>query len=266
MNRATALLAVNYVIGGIGGDLDLGDPTLLSYLQARFRFHQTSGRRYFKTRTHRKSSLQSIFEDDLRECEDDTHWMNDVEFKRKYRCSRPVLDKIVQKIETSDVFKRGARGPAQAPVKHQLMLLLHFLGKEGESNESQRNQFKVSYGGSEKCRDRVVQSLIDIRDEYIKWPTENERKQIALRIEREFLLPNCIGLMDGTLLPLGIAPSCSDAADYSGRKFPYSLTVCVINDDKQKIRAYLSGFPVSTHDNEEWRNVIHKKMFQYMVW
>ena len=32
--------------------------------------------------------------------------------------------------------------------------------------------------------------------------------------------------MDGTLLRLGIAPSCSDAADYSGRKFLYSLTVC----------------------------------------
>ena len=134
LNRATALLAVNYVISGIGGDLDLEDPTLLSYLQARFCFHQTSGRRYFKTRIHRKSALQNIFEDDLWECEDDTHWMNDVEFKRKYRCSRPVLDIIVQKIETSDVFKRGGRGPAQIPVKHQLMLLLHFLGKEGESN------------------------------------------------------------------------------------------------------------------------------------
>ncbi|KAL7520303.1 hypothetical protein ACHAWX_005032 [Stephanocyclus meneghinianus] len=65
--------------------------------------------------------------------------------------------------------------------------------------------------------------------------------------------------MDGTLLPLGIAPSCSDAADYSGRKFPYSLTVCVINDDKRKIRAYLSGFPGSTHDNRVWRNMIQNQ-------
>ena len=103
-------------------------------------------------------------------------------------------------IETNDVFKRGTQGSAQMSVKHQLMLLLHFLGKEGESNASQQNQFKVSYGASEKCQDRVVQSLIDIRDEYIKWPIENERKQIAQRIEREFLLPNCIGLMDRTLL------------------------------------------------------------------
>ena len=37
--------------------------------------------------------------------------MNDVEFKRKYRCSRHMLDKIVEKLETNDIFKRGARGP-----------------------------------------------------------------------------------------------------------------------------------------------------------
>ena len=183
LNRATALLPVNYVIGKIEQDLDLEDLTLLSYLQARSRFHKMSGKCYFKVWKHQKSTLQNIFEGDIRECEDDTHWMNDAEFKRKYRCSHPVLDKIVQKIETNDVFKRATRGPAQMSVKHQLMLLLHFLGKEGESNASQRNQFKVSYGASDKCRDRVVQSLIDIRDEYIKWPTENERKQIALWIE-----------------------------------------------------------------------------------
>ena len=200
--------------------MDQEDPTFVSYLQARSQFHTTSGRPYFKTRKHRKSVLQNIFQDDLWECEDDTHWMNDVEFKRKYKCSRPGLDEIVQKIELHDVFKRGTQGPAQMLVKQQPMLLLDFLGKEGESNASQRNQFRISYGASEKCRGRVVQSLIDIRDEYIKWPTENEWKQIAQRIEREFLLPNCIGLMDGTLLPLGIAPSCSNAADYSGTKFP----------------------------------------------
>ena len=114
LNRATALLAVNYDIDGIGENLDLEDPTLVSYLQARSRFHKTSGRRYFKTWKNRKSVLQNIFEDDLRECEDDMHWMNDVEFKRKYRCSHPLLDKIVQKIKTSDVFKRRATDTSQA--------------------------------------------------------------------------------------------------------------------------------------------------------
>ena len=81
-----------------------------------------------------------------------------IEFKRKYRCSRPMLNKIVEMIETNDIFTKGARGPKQIPVKHQLMLLLHFLGKEGDLNASQQNQFKVSYGTCEKCWDRVVQS------------------------------------------------------------------------------------------------------------
>ena len=63
--------------------------------------------------------------------------MNDSEFKRKYRVTRATLDKIPAAIETNEVFAKGARGPKQIPVKHQLMVLLHFLGKEGESNESQ---------------------------------------------------------------------------------------------------------------------------------
>ena len=84
LNRATALLAVNFVIDGTGEILDLEDPILVSYLQARSRFHKTSGKHHFKAQKHRKSTLQNIFEGDLQECEDDTHWMNDVEFKRKY--------------------------------------------------------------------------------------------------------------------------------------------------------------------------------------
>jgi hypothetical protein len=57
----------------------------------------------------------------------------------------------------------------------------------------------------------------------------------AKKYEKSFHFPNCIGLMDGTLLPMALEPSSEDAADYHGRKFPYSLTVLVINDDKQRI-------------------------------
>eukprot|EP00804_Cyclotella_cryptica_P011927 CCRYP_004401-RA/>CCRYP_004401-RA protein AED:0.50 eAED:0.57 QI:0/0/0/0.5/0/0/2/0/152 len=112
------LVDVNYVIDGTGENLDLQDPTVVSYPHARSRFHKTLGRHYFKTQKHWKSTLRNIFEDDLWECEDDMHWMKDAEFQRKYRCSCPVLDKIVQKIETNDAFKRGTRGPAQMSVKH----------------------------------------------------------------------------------------------------------------------------------------------------
>ena len=63
-------------------------------------------------------------------------------------------------------------------------------------------------------------------------------------------------MMDDTLLELGITPRCDDKADYSGRKFRYSLTVNVINDDKRRIRGYLSGYLGTTQDKRVWRNMV----------
>eukprot|EP00804_Cyclotella_cryptica_P017405 CCRYP_016634-RA/>CCRYP_016634-RA protein AED:0.35 eAED:0.35 QI:0/0/0/1/0/0/2/0/91 len=72
--------------------------------------------------------------------------------------------------------------------------------------------------------------------------------------------------------------ACSDISEASsdattsflgkggGRKFPYFLMVCVNNDDKRKIHAYLSGFPGSTHDNRVWRNMIqNQKSSNFLV-
>jgi hypothetical protein len=97
--------------------------------------------------------------------------------------------------------------------------------------------------------------LNSLRNEYITWPDVNERNAIAARLEALFSLPNAVGMMDGTLLPLGIAPICDDKVDYNGRKYQWSLTVNVINDNRRKIRAYLASYPGSTHDNRVWKHM-----------
>jgi hypothetical protein len=162
---ATSLLFLSQLVeedDSISIDLTDPDPVVASFLSRFTSLNRLRKSRYMQKRTHRKSKLQDIFEDDLFVSEDGNHWLNDNEFKRKYRCSREALDKISAKIEGNDVFKKGSRGPSQLPVKHQLMCLLHFLGQEGESNASQRNQFKFSYGASEAYRKRVVTALGDL--------------------------------------------------------------------------------------------------------
>jgi len=251
--RAKLLFAVDQLLDGDDdSSLDFESPSFLSYLRARSGVASILDSRYISKRTCRKSSM-NIFENDLHEQEDGLQWMNDSDFKKKYRMSRDMLDQVTDLIKDNDVFKRGKRGPKQMKVKHQLMVWLNFVGKEGESNGSQRNTFKISEGACEKCRERVVKAFVSMCDEYITWPDEEERKEIADRIEAEFKFPNCIGLMDGTLVELAITPLSDDAADYNGRKYGYSLTIMVINDDRRKIRAYLSGFPGSTHDNRVWK-------------
>lgn len=78
------------------------------------------------------------------------------------RCTRETLDKITAAIKNKEVFAQGTRDAKQIPVKQQLMVLLHFLGKEGENNESQRQVFNMGYGTNNKYRVRVVQVFIDI--------------------------------------------------------------------------------------------------------
>ena len=132
---ASALLIVGHLFDSdVAVDVDDPDPITLSFLRASHRLNCIKQTRYFAPRgTYRKSTLHG------------THWLSDDEFKRKYRVSREVLDKITAIIESIDAFKKGKRGRSQMPVKHQLMVLLQFLGKEGESNDSQRNVFKYSY-------------------------------------------------------------------------------------------------------------------------
>jgi DDE superfamily endonuclease len=74
-------------------------------------------------------------------------------------------------------------------------------------------------------------------------------------------LPKCFkaGIMDGTLFPLAFSPQTKDAPDYSGRKFPYSLSVLIVNDHKKRIRHYLAGFPGYAHDQRVWS---HTKLFR----
>ena len=58
------------------------------------------------------------------------------------------------------------------------MVLLQFLGKEGETNESQWHTFKMGYGTNKEYCDRVIQALIELHKEYIQWPDKDECKEI----------------------------------------------------------------------------------------
>ena len=114
---------------------------------------------------------------------------------------------------------------------------------------------KISAGACNKYTTRVVKALVSLQDEYIQWPDEKERNKIATRIEKAWMFKNCVGLMDGTLFELALAPRSSDGSDYHGRKFQYSLSIMVINDDQREITAYLSGFPGCTRDNRVWKDM-----------
>jgi hypothetical protein len=83
----------------------------------------------------------------------------------------------------------------------------------------------------------------------------DEQGVIADWIRADFGLPNCVGVADGTLLPLAFCPSTDDYANYKGRKMLYSTsTMLVVNDDKRQICYFNAGWPGSTHNDRVFQN------------
>lgn len=120
------------------------------------------------------------------------------------------------------------------PVKHQLVIWLHFVGHKGQSNTTQWDTFFVSRGMYEKSLKCIVIAMKHLRNYFILWSDAEERKEIVTRIEKQFHILNCPLMQDGTSLH-GIEPECDDAADYHGRKFALSITVNAANDDERRI-------------------------------
>jgi DDE superfamily endonuclease len=225
----------------------------------RFLFRQTS---YRKGENRFDADVEDEYEDKENEEEaindeaSQLPWLTEEEFLQKYRMSKESFSLLVDEVKDHPVFKsKSARRP-QAPVSHQVMVFLKYVGTEGSgaSCHNQRHTFHIGYGTSVSYRRRVTRAILSLRDKYYYWPDEEERQQLSIAVHEKFQFPHCVGIADGTLFPLFAEPQTEDAPDYSGRKYGYSLTTMIVCDYKKRIRYYLSGFPGSAHDNRVWKN------------
>jgi len=210
-------------------------------------------KRYLLPRGKYRKSNDNVFINDLNDGVEggERPWMTEEEFKQKYRVSRDALDHIYEKIKDHNVFKYK-RGRKQIDPKHQLMVLLQYLGTEGSgaNDPKQRAYFRIGRGSARNNRKHARDAILSLSSEYYYWPDEDERKKVAVWFRENFNLHNCVGVIDGTLFPLEFRPETEDAADYHGRKFQWSLTCLVVSDQKRRIRWYNCGYPGSA---QIWR-------------
>jgi hypothetical protein len=103
--------------------------------EARRNFKKEERSRYSREArvTYRNGRASTIFLEDLNQ---ESPWLNHAEFKDKYRMTRATFWVIVGLIEGHPVFESQTR--KQAPVAHQLMTLLCFLGTEGNGMSNQK--------------------------------------------------------------------------------------------------------------------------------
>jgi DDE superfamily endonuclease len=136
-----------------------------------------------------------------------------------------------------------------------MLVLLKYYGCDGNQSASRSlsSFFAVSNGIVDSCRNNALEALLSLKEKIYFWPDAHERRVIAKRIKDKYKFPHCIGLIDGTLLPLSTKPLLH-GENYLSRKQFYAIVMLVVCDDIGHILYYHIGWPGSVHDNCVWRN------------
>jgi hypothetical protein len=200
------------------------------YVLSRFRAAKKviSSSRYLARGRYRKRTGKFDWYLDER----DDNRLSDTEFRFHFRISRETFWELVELLKDHEAFTRrgsDSRGPPPKPAHHQLLVLLKYYGCEGNqaSSKALSTFFATSNGVVDTCRNNALQALLSLEDRIYFWPDAGERRAIAMRIKQQYRFPNCVGLIDGTLLPLASRPLLH-GENYLSRKRFYAIVMLVV--------------------------------------
>lgn len=95
---------------------------------------------------------------------------------------------------------------------------------------------------------RVIAALCRLTDRFIRWPDAEERNAIKRRIGGDSIFFNCVGFLDGSLIPLAYKPTMHAFSDFHNRKERYGLNILAVCDDRKRFTYVRLGAAGSTHD------------------
>jgi hypothetical protein len=147
--------------------------------------------------------------------------------------SRQSFSELVKLLQHHEAFQRSnSRGPPPKPAAHQLLDLLKYYGCNGNqaSSTALLQFFGVSSGVVDNCRNNALDAILSLENSTLIWADAVKRRIIAHRIKKRHKFLNCIGLIDGTLLPLAMRPFLH-GENYLSRKKFYAIVMLVVRDD-----------------------------------
>ena len=184
-----------------------------------------------------------------------SHRFNDEEFLLHFRMTRTGFKALLHAIKDDDVFKSHPGKMKKAPVEHHLLVFLYRVGREGSAggDATVATFIGIGKGSVKNYVRRVTKALVRLKDDVVVWPRGEEKDNLKTRMKVNFGFQKCIGIIDGTLIPLARRPT-EYGDSYFCRKQCYAINVQIVCDDKGRITYFYGGWPGSVHDNRSWRN------------
>ncbi|KNE97284.1 hypothetical protein PSTG_09395 [Puccinia striiformis f. sp. tritici PST-78] len=97
-------------------------------------------------------------------------------------------------------------------------------------------------------------AILRFQNQLVTWPSRGARQTLQ-KYHADSGFEGCVGLIDGTLIPLHKCPQ-KDGSDYYSRKGFYVIAALVVCDHKKNITYVYTGWPGCSHDQALTRNSI----------
>lgn len=175
----------------------------------------------------------------------------DRDFRHEYRMGRTTFDRLVHMLEKNPIFESTGTKP-QRPVCFQLACFLLRYGILGANPMQATHKLGIGFGTVFLYCRRVVCALRELGLKVVKWGNEERHQEIARHVMDHSGIPNCIGMLDGTLIHLTQMPERNGFSFMCWKKFP-ALNVQVIVDHECRFTAVELGWPGSVSDVTMWK-------------
>lgn len=142
------------------------------------------------------------------------------DFQCAFRMSRASAERLHTLLQPH-ITKKKTRFRQPVPSMHRLLIFLYHVSKPA-SYSIISNLF--AYGTStisEIVREVALAIVENLRDQYIRWPTQYEMNVTAEAFRRKHGIPQCVGCVDGSHFPIRRPKKYGDT--YFNRKGFYSF-------------------------------------------
>jgi hypothetical protein len=175
---------------------------------------------------------------------------NDDEFREHFWLSREIFFQLYHLIKEHPSFSTQKKRWPQTSTELQLLIFFYKLSSSGTGRKFNRiaKFFKVSYGNARSCFQCILKAVSSLEEQVVWWPSREEKQMISHRFYITYGLPNCVGIIDGTLVFVTETPEWS-GEDFNTQKGGYGVNSLVVYDDHCHVLYFYKGWPGSTRDN-----------------
>ena len=132
---------------------------------------------------------------------------------------RVTFDRLVHLLEPNPIFKSTGRKP-QRLVCYQLACFLLRYGTRGADTLQATHKLGVGFGTVFLYCKRVVRALRELGLNAVTWGDENRLQQVTTHVLDRSGIPDCVGMLDGSLIRLTEVPERNGFSFICRKKFP----------------------------------------------